>query len=127
MKKQTAKLSLLLAAVALVISILACQQSGDILTEAESTARAMPTVTPTSVVAENSLEIGSVAYLTGRSYLVSIVASPGSLRMIAGQEQGVAVTILDSTFYEDTIWYLIQAPTGQGWVSEANLTEEAPE
>jgi hypothetical protein len=126
MKKGTAKFSLLLALFALIASILACQQSGDIISDAEATARAMPTITPTSVVAENSLEKGSVAYLTGRTYLITIVDTPGSLRMIAGQERGVEVTVLDSTLFEDEIWYLIKAPTGDGWVPEENLTTEEP-
>ena len=126
MKKGTAKFSLLLALFALLASILACQQSGEIISEAAATARAMPTVTPTSVVVENSLEKGTVAYLPGRSCLINSVDTPGSLHMIAGQERGVEVTILDSTLYEDAIWYLIKAPTGEGWVPEENLTTEEP-
>jgi len=126
MKRQTAKFSLVLALVAIFASILACQQSGEIISEAEATARAMPTVTPTSVVAENSIEAGTVVYLTGRGYLINIVDSPGSFHMIAGQERGVEVTILDSSLYKDEIWYLILAPTGQGWVPEENVTTEEP-
>ena len=126
MKKRTVKLSLMLAFLALFVSILACQQSGDIISDAEMTARAMPSVTPPSIVAEGSIPTGSTVYLTGRSYLINIVDAPGSLKMIAGQERGVEVEILDSTLHEDEIWYLIDAPTGQGWVREENLTAEAP-
>ena len=126
MKKQTVKYSLLLAFVAMFVSILACQQSGDIISDAEATARSMPTVTPTSVVAENSIPTGTTVYLTGRTYLINIFDAPGSLKMVAGQERGVAVVILDSTLLKDEIWYLIDAPTGQGWVHEENLTTEKP-
>lgn len=126
MKKQTVKYSLLLAFVAMFVSILACQQSGDIISDAEATARSMPTVTPTSVVAENSIPTGTTVYLTGRTYLINIFDAPGSLKMVAGQERGVAVVILDSSLLKDEIWYLIDAPTGQGWVHEENLTTEKP-
>ena len=126
MKKRTVKFSLLLAFLALFSSILACQQSGDIISDAEATARAMPTVTPTSIVAEDSIPTGSTVYLIGRSYLINLVETPGSLRMIAGQERGVSVEILDSTLHEDEIWYLIDAPTGTGWVREENVSTEAP-
>ena len=126
MKKQIAKLSLWLALIAIFVSVLACAQSGEIISEAEATVRAMPTVTPTSVVSENSIPAGTTVYLTGRTYLINIFDAPGSLKMVAGQERGVAVVILDSTLLEDEIWYLIDAPTGQGWVHEENLTTEAP-
>lgn len=127
MKKGTAKFSLLLALFALLASILACQQSGDIITEAEATARAMPTSTPTSIVAEGSLESGTVAYLTGKSYLINLVDAPGSFHMIAGQERGVEVIVIQSTLHKDKIWYLVDAPTGEGWLPEENLTTEKPE
>jgi len=126
MKKQTLKLSLLLAFLALFASILACQQSGDIISDAEATARAMPSATPTSIVAEGSIPTGTTVYLTGRSYLINLVDAPGSFKMIAGQERGVEVVVLDSTLYKDEIWYLIDAPTGNGWVPAENLTTEAP-
>ena len=126
MKKQIAKLPLLLALIAIFAAILACAQSGDIISSAEATARAMPTVTPTSVVSANSIPAGTTVYLTGRTYLINIFDAPGSLKMVAGQERGVAVVILDSTLLEDEIWYLIDAPTGQGWVHEENLAIEAP-
>lgn len=126
MKKQTVKYSLLLAFVAMFVSILACQQSGDIISDAEATARSMPTVTPTSIIAENSIPTGTTVYLTGRTYLINIFDAPGSLKMVAGQERGVAVVILDSSLLGDEIWYLIDAPTGQGWVHEENLAIEKP-
>lgn len=124
MKKQTAQFSLLLTLFVLVASILACQQSGEIISDAEATARAMPTATATAIVAEGSLEPGTVAYLVGKVYLISLVDAPGSFRMIAGQERGVEVVVLQSTLYEDEIWYLVDAPTGEGWVPEENLSTE---
>ncbi len=69
---------------------------------------------------------GSTAYLTGKGYLINLVEAPGSLRMIAGQERGVEVTIVETSVYEGANWYLVDAPTGQGWVSEENLSMEKP-
>ncbi len=126
MKKRTAKFSLLLTLIVVLASILACKQSGDILTEAEATTRALPTITPTAVVAEDSLPPGTVAYLGGQGYLISLVDAPGSLRMIAGQERGVEITVIQSSLHEGEIWYLVDAPTGEGWIPEENLTTEKP-
>jgi len=110
----------------LFISTLACSQSGRIITSAEATEMARPTERPTTSAAEG-LQPGTVVYLTNKSFLVSIMSEPGGNRMIAGQERGAEVKILQSTTVEDgTIWYLIEAPTGQGWVPEDNITTEAP-
>lgn len=65
------------------------------------------------------------AYLTGVGFLINILDQPGG-RIVAGQERGAAVTILDSAAQDGVVWYLISAPGGQGWVSEENLTAEAP-
>jgi len=76
--------------------------------------------------AGQGLEIGQTAYLAGTQYLVPIVDVPGSKRMVAGQERGAEVTILDVSVVDGENWYQIEAPTGKGWVPEANLTTEAP-
>ncbi len=126
MKKETAKLALFLVFVTLLLATLACKQSGDIITPAEATQRAQPTATSTPFVSENSLEIGTTVYLTGQGYLINLMDAPGSLRMIAGQERDTQVTIEESTTYEGEIWYLVSAPTGEGWVHEENVTIEKP-
>lgn len=68
---------------------------------------------------------GDAVYLAGRSFLVNLLEEPGG-KIIAGQERGMAITILEIVQYEDDTWYHIDAPTGQGWVPSANITTEAP-
>jgi len=109
----------------LFISSLACSQSGQILTSAEATERAQPTAVPTAELQEG-YQVGDVVYLTNKSFLVSLMSEPGGNRMIAGQERGAQVDILQATTVDGVIWYFIKAPTGEGWVPEDNITAEAP-
>ena len=110
----------------LFVSTLACSQSGRIITSAEATEMAKPTAVPTAELQEG-FQVGDVVYLTNKSFLVSLMDAPGSKKMIAGQERGVQVEILQATTADDgTLWYFIKAPTGQGWVPEDNITDEAP-
>ena len=109
----------------LFVSTLACSQSGRILTAAEATQTAQPTAVPTAVPQEG-LQPGDTVYLTNKSLLVSLMSEPGGNRMIAGQERGVEVKIVQVANVEGVLWYLIDAPTGQGWVPEDNITTEAP-
>jgi hypothetical protein len=46
--------------------------------------------------------------------------------MIAGQERGVEVTIIEIAEHEGEWWYKIDAPTGEGWVPAENITADAP-
>jgi hypothetical protein len=71
-------------------------------------------------------QVGDIVYLTGKSYLINLYKEPGDLRIIAQQERGVAVEIKDITEYEGETWYLIDAPTGLGWVKAENITTEKP-
>jgi len=109
----------------LFASSLACSRSGRIITSAEATEMAKPTEVPT---AESYVgyQIGDLVYLTNRSFLVSLMSEPGGNRMIAGQERGVQVEILQAAIVDGVLWYRIKAPTGEGWVPETNLTTEAP-
>ena len=70
-------------------------------------------------------QTGDEVYLTGKGYLINILNEPGG-RLIANQERGVMVTVLGSADYEGEVWYLIDAPTGEGWVEVENLTTEEP-
>lgn len=78
-------------------------------------------------VTEAKYVAGDKAYLVGTGFLISLMKEPGGVRMIAGQERGVQVEIVENSPVDDgTMWYLIDAPTGQGWVPEGNLSDEAP-
>jgi len=121
----------------LLLTSLACAQAGEILTPAEATARAeatqnpvRPTATPGAVEEGSSApqgpQVGDAVYLTGRGFLISLVSEPGATRMIAGQERGVEVTIIEIAEHEGELWYKIDAPTGEGWVPAENITADAP-
>jgi len=109
----------------LIMSTLACSRSGRILTSAEATEMAKPTTVPTAELTEG-FQVGDTVYLTNKSFLVNLMDGPGSNRMIAGQNRGAQVEILNAAIVDGTIWYFIKAPTGTGWVPEENVTAEAP-
>jgi hypothetical protein len=69
---------------------------------------------------------GDTVYLVSTGFLVNLLVEPGG-RLLAVQERGVPVIIVDVFEAEDgALWYLIDAPTGEGWVSADNISEEAP-
>jgi hypothetical protein len=68
---------------------------------------------------------GDGAYLQGTGFLVNLLDTPGG-KMIAGQERGAAVTVLQVVEVDGAVWYQIDAPTGQGWIPAENITTEAP-
>lgn len=77
--------------------------------------------------APTGISAGDTVYLTGLSFLVNLYDQPAATaRIIAGQERGAAVTVLDSATDNGTTWYQVDAPTGQGWVPEENISTEAP-
>ena len=75
--------------------------------------------------ATEGFQAGDELYLVGKGYLINILNEPGG-RLVANQERGVVVTVVGSADYEDEVWYLIDAPTGEGWVKTENLTTEEP-
>lgn len=73
----------------------------------------------------SGLAPGDTVYLVGRGFLVNLYNEPDG-RIIATQERGAPVIILDSTTVDGTAWYQIEAATGEGWVAEENVSAEAP-
>ncbi len=73
----------------------------------------------------SAIQTGETVYLTGVGFLVNMHDQPGG-RVIATQERGAQVTILAAADNNGTVWYQIDAPTGEGWVPEENITTEAP-
>ena len=71
-------------------------------------------------------QVGDTVTLVGTGYLVTLVNAPGATRMQAVQERGVEVVILDVADHEGESWYMIDAPTGEGWVKAENISTEAP-
>jgi hypothetical protein len=69
---------------------------------------------------------GDTVYLVSNGFLVNLLREPNG-QILAVQERGVSVTIVDVFEAEDgALWYLINAPTGEGWVPAENITEEVP-
>jgi hypothetical protein len=79
-----------------------------------------------SKAASDGPQIGDTVYLAGKAYLINLYKEPGSTRIIAQQERGVAVEIKDIQEEDGELWYLIDAPTGLGWVKAENITTEKP-
>ena len=69
---------------------------------------------------------GDTVYLTSKSYLVNLYKEPGNIRIIAQQERGVPVEIQDIQELDGNLWYLIDAPTGIGWVKAESISIEKP-
>lgn len=76
-------------------------------------------------VAPEGPQPGDQVYLTGVGFLINLLAEPGGF-IRAGQEKGTEVTILEVVEFEGDTWYLIDAPTGEGWVPSENITTEPP-
>ncbi|MCP4425365.1 MAG: hypothetical protein GY803_12790 [Chloroflexi bacterium] len=106
----------------LLLLSLACAQSGEIISEAEATARAdSPVVSSAGDSAEAAdFNVGDMVTLVGKGFLINLFDAPGG-KISAGQEKGAEVEILSSTAFEDEIWYQIKASTGDGWVKASNL------
>ncbi len=69
---------------------------------------------------------GDSVYLVSNGFLVNLLREPNGT-IIAVQERGVEVTIVDVFEADDgALWYLIDAPTGEGWVPAENISVDAP-
>lgn len=109
----------------LIIAGLACSGAGGMLTPNEATKRARrPEVVSAGAGVEYSFQAGDTALLIGRSLLVDVLSEPGGTTK-AAQERGTEVEVTDVVQSEREIWYEIDAPTGNGWVSADNL-EDVP-
>lgn len=126
--KKTARISLFLVFGALLLAVLACKQSGQIITSAEATQRAIPSVTPTQEVlqvAGAEFLPGDAIVFAGKGYLVPVHANPGEKLALSHAARGDAGVVISSTLYEGEIWYQIQSVAGDGWVSADSV--QAPE
>lgn len=115
----------------LLIAGLACAQSGEIISPEEATQRAEEA---RNVVFSGSgetfdqarLQPGEMAELVGTSFIINFFDRPGG-RIIAGQERGAIVEIVEVVDDGERFWYKINAPTGEGWVTENSVEKVAGE
>jgi hypothetical protein len=117
--------------VVVALTMLACSQSGEVLSVEEATRRAEPTPFPTidaSAVVLGDIEIGKDAILVGRSFIVNLLDNPEG-GIVAGESRGTTVTVLQSVAgAEDVLWYQVESSSGQvGWVRGENLEAKAEE
>lgn len=116
--------SLLLFIGLLVIVSLACEQSGEILSPEEATARAQEGVFQRSddreTTAGAQFEPGDSANVIGSGFLINLLDVPGG-RIAGSQSRGSTVEILESAEFEGEIWYHVDSETGQGWLRGESL------
>jgi hypothetical protein len=72
-------------------------------------------------VEEPTFADGETVLLQGVGFMISLYDDAGSRQIIAQQERGVEVVVLESTTVGAEIWYRIDAPTGEGWVPSSNI------
>ena len=124
MNKKTTRIALFLVLGALFIATLACEQSGEIVPDAEATQRAIPTATPVRVIGEASnakFTKGAEVVFIGKGYLVPLYAHPGDTVVLSHAARNDAATIIDIVLYEEEIWYEVKSVAGDGWIFEEFL------
>jgi hypothetical protein len=70
---------------------------------------------------EVAFAAGDTAVLQGVSFMINLYDGAGSRLLIAQQERGVQVEVLEIGTVGAETWYKISAPTGDGWVPASNL------
>ena len=108
----------------LIITGLACEQAGEILTPEEATARAQEgSFQPSGngeTAAGANFNPGDSAEVVGTGFLVNLLDAPGG-RITGSQARGSTIEILESAEFEGEIWYHVDSETGQGWLRAENL------
>lgn len=117
--KKTARLSLFLMFGVLLLAALACKQSGEIITSAEATQRAVPSVTPTQEILEAEgaeFTPGDDIVFAGKGFLIAVHAEPGNPSALSHAARGDAGVIISSQLYNGEVWYQVDSVAGDGWV-----------
>ena len=126
--KKTARFSLFLMIAVLLLAGLACKQSGQIITSAEATQRAIPTITPTQEILEAEgaeFAPGDEIVFAGSGFLVSVRSEPGNPSALSHAARGDSGVIISSELYNGEVWYQVKSVAGDGWVPAENVA--APE
>lgn len=122
-QKITAK-KLLLLAIVLILTGIACQYAGEIITSADATQRALPSATPTSDISiESKFREGDTVVVVGGQFgaLVPLYTDPGS-NDLGSQVMNNTTVIIDGVRIVDVeTWYQIAGMAGEGWIREENL------
>lgn len=126
--KKTARNSLFLIFAVLFLATIACKQSGQIISSAEATQRAIPTITPTqeiTQVAGAEFSPGDDVIFAGKGYLVAVHENAGDNLALSHAARGDKGVVISSVLYEGEIWYQVKSVAGDGWVNANSVI--APE
>ncbi len=120
--------TLLVMVALLALVALACERSGEIITDAEATQRSLPTEVVFVDLSENAkFQIGETASTFGGTEFGAIVplyGEPGGRFFTSQVLNNTLVVIIELGLDEDgNIWYKVEGNAGQGWVADKNLVE----
>ena len=111
----------------LALVSVACE-TGEILTPAEATARVEQSKEAERRPAESSVtegpQPGETVYMVGTAFLLNVYNEPDGNRIVANQQRGAEVTILEVERVDDELWYRIKGPGGEGWAPSENISTE---
>jgi len=107
---------------------LACARSGEIISDAEATQRALPTVTPVLDLSdEAAFQIGETASVFGGGdfgALVPLYGEPDGRFFTSQVRHTTLVVIIQLGQSEDgDVWYQVEGNAGSGWIHGDNLVE----
>jgi len=104
----------------LAMSVLACAQAGQIVSDGEATQLALPTATTQVDVSDQAeYQVGETVSMVGGSFgaLIPLYGQPGSRFFTSQIRHGEIVLILDLGIDEDgVIWYSVEGQAGSGWI-----------
>ncbi|MGD2058282.1 MAG: hypothetical protein PVF85_07135 [Anaerolineales bacterium] len=125
MKSRT---SIALAITVLVLSALACEQAGEVITPEEATQRVQSAIdieaaeTPDPELAETNIKIGETVRFTSTEFLVLLKREPGAALIAVQSDRTATGTVVGSALYEGEVWYEIEiAGSGSGWLPESAI------
>lgn len=107
-----------------MFSIIACEQAGKIVTDAEATLTAMPTATVVSLEIEASkFKLGDEVVIIGglSGALVPLYGSAGAKFFSSQVLHGTKVAVLGLLEIDGVIWYQIEGLIGAGWLLDDHL------
>lgn len=111
---------------------LACSQAGEILPPEEATVRARQAVAPTTTkpaAAQAEFQVDDTVEFAGAGFLVPLYKEIGDKSAFSHAGRGETGTVLGSREVDGVIWYLVDGPSGEGWVPAESLKameEKAP-
>jgi hypothetical protein len=69
-------------------------------------------------------QAGDTINVTGTAFLVNIMESPSSGRIVGGLSRNSPAVVLEVARFEGTLWYHVDSDAGQGWLPEQNIVTD---